>query len=563
MTPLHLAACSGTFGDGSSLDHCDDSRAAIVSYLLKRGAKYSSKTDQEETPLHLAVRHSKADMTKRLLDSGADANSRDRLNRTPLHLAIGANAQGAFEILLRNRGTDLEATMDDGTTPLILAARHDLPELVRHLVKAEVKVNTADDQGRTALHWAASVNSSKSAKELLQNGAKKDVRDEKGQTPLFLGCREGSYQAVWYLLVSRANHKLADHMNMTPEDIAKQRHHHDIVELLTLWPLVCNSPKDIHSAIVAHFRAVRPKTTTLNRSQGTPRQRANPHGNSNTSNGKRKRKKTRAEEEAYPVMTSVTTLSPAANNVGTSCAAEPSFSPNCVPMANGLPSLGSVGISPANSATFPPVLAPNSLGIQSPPPPLGILRPEDLADLEIDGLYELDDIVPFDDPTDISLCGFPLNTTAGNVEVMDFTSDSIADLLECQRLYSVYSTPELLLQHHDSRPIVFHGRTCSSAQKAPPTPSQLASYQALANSNMYLGGGNLMQSRKDYQNNDYALHQPLQLQNQPYIRKLSPVSTFLRGYDCVSPQKPLSFFTTPPPPDSPGQWTSSSSSSPC
>ena len=98
MTPLHLAACSGTFGDESSLDDCDDSRAAIVSYLLNLGAKYSSKTDQEETPLHLAARHSRADMTKCLLESGADANSRDRLNRTPLHLAIGADAQGAFEV---------------------------------------------------------------------------------------------------------------------------------------------------------------------------------------------------------------------------------------------------------------------------------------------------------------------------------------------------------------------------------------------------------------------------------------------------------------------------------
>ena len=37
-----------------------------------------------------------------------------------------------------NRATDLEARMDDGTTPLILAARHDLPDLVRHLIKAGV-----------------------------------------------------------------------------------------------------------------------------------------------------------------------------------------------------------------------------------------------------------------------------------------------------------------------------------------------------------------------------------------------------------------------------------------
>ena len=49
--------------------------------------------------------------------------------------------------MLRNRATDLEARMDDGTTPLILAARHDLPDLVRHLIKAGVKVNSADNQG--------------------------------------------------------------------------------------------------------------------------------------------------------------------------------------------------------------------------------------------------------------------------------------------------------------------------------------------------------------------------------------------------------------------------------
>ena len=101
MTALHLASCRGTYGDGSSLDDdkdSDDSGGAMVSDLLSLGANYVSKTDLEETPLHLAARHSRADVAKRLLDYGADANARDRLNRTPLHLAIGADAQGVFQV---------------------------------------------------------------------------------------------------------------------------------------------------------------------------------------------------------------------------------------------------------------------------------------------------------------------------------------------------------------------------------------------------------------------------------------------------------------------------------
>ena len=406
---------------------------------------------------------------------------------------------------------------------------------------------------------------------------------------------------------------------MTPEDIAKQRHHHDIVELLTDWSLGCNSPKavpaptsppegqqsplasmasppatsppavEIHNggapAMVAHFQATRPKTTAVNRTQGTSRQRTNAPGNNNN-NAKRKRKKARPDEEAYPVMSTVTTrsptatLSPTANNVATSCATGPAFSPNCVPMANGLSPLGSAGISPADSTTLSPLQAPNSLDTQAPPSPLEILSPEDLAGLEqveID-CWELDDIDPFNEPTDMSLCGFPPTTAVGQLGVMDHivptTSDCMyipnnapplprADPLEGQRLYSVHSTPDLhygVLQHHDSRPIAFNGRTCSSAQKASATPSQQAAYQAITNSNMCPGGGNFMPLRKDFQNNDYLMHQELQFGNQFVIRQV-PARTMVNGCECVSPHKPLSFPT--PSPDSPGQWSSSSSSSSC
>ena len=59
--------------------------------------------------MHLAARFARSDAAKRLLDAGADANIRDLTGRTPLHAAVAADAQGVFQILLRNRATDLDA----------------------------------------------------------------------------------------------------------------------------------------------------------------------------------------------------------------------------------------------------------------------------------------------------------------------------------------------------------------------------------------------------------------------------------------------------------------------
>lgn len=52
-----------------------------------------------------------------------------------------------MQILLAQRSTLLEARMSDGATALILAARHDLPHIVRPLLQAAVRVDGVDGQG--------------------------------------------------------------------------------------------------------------------------------------------------------------------------------------------------------------------------------------------------------------------------------------------------------------------------------------------------------------------------------------------------------------------------------
>lgn len=52
-----------------------------------------------------------------------------------------------LQILIRNRATDLDARMHDGTTPLILAARLAVEGMVEELINCHADVNAIDDFG--------------------------------------------------------------------------------------------------------------------------------------------------------------------------------------------------------------------------------------------------------------------------------------------------------------------------------------------------------------------------------------------------------------------------------
>lgn len=53
-----------------------------------------------------------------------------------------------FQILIRNRATELDARMNDGTTPLILAARLAVEGMVEELIHCHADINAVDDHGQ-------------------------------------------------------------------------------------------------------------------------------------------------------------------------------------------------------------------------------------------------------------------------------------------------------------------------------------------------------------------------------------------------------------------------------
>jgi Notch-like protein len=247
MTPLMIPSMSGNGrnDDLSGEDHGNVS--TIIEDLLAQGATLKSQMDKTgETPLHLAARWQRADAAKTLLDKQQDeeiVNIQDASGRTPLHAAVAAEAQGVFQHLLKNRYTNLDAKTNDGTTPLMLAARLAIEGMVEALIEANADVNAADEKGKTALHWAAAVNNVEAVNVLLKNNANRDAQNSSDETPLFLAAREGSYQACRALLDHGANREIQDHMDRLPITVAQERpSHQDIVTLLQEHPSPAQMP---------------------------------------------------------------------------------------------------------------------------------------------------------------------------------------------------------------------------------------------------------------------------------------------------------------------------------
>ena len=238
-TPLHLAsnhplydvvALLITFGadvDAQDNDNMTPLLCAIESgrslvaaqLLLDYDANIHLQDKIGQTPLHLASRRGLSDVVALLLRSGAHVDPRDNDNKTPLLCALEDSRDGTVPQLLLEHGASVSVrgNSKNGQTPLHLASRHNLSDVVALLLKLGADVDALDNDRIIPLLCALKFSyHGNAAQVLLEHGASVHLRDKNGQTPLHLALQRHPSDVVTLLSKLGSDVDARDNDNITP-----------------------------------------------------------------------------------------------------------------------------------------------------------------------------------------------------------------------------------------------------------------------------------------------------------------------------------------------------------
>ena len=141
------------------------------------------KIEEERKKLFSAAEEGDVNMIKALIKKGVDVNATDEDGWSPLHMAAAKDHSEVIKVLL-SHGADVNAKNKWGRTPLHMAAANDCSEVAKLLISHGGDVNARDKDGKSPLHFAAEYGGNKVAELLLSHGADVNARNKDGWTPL-------------------------------------------------------------------------------------------------------------------------------------------------------------------------------------------------------------------------------------------------------------------------------------------------------------------------------------------------------------------------------------------
>lgn len=123
---------------------------AVASVLVEYpGTNLNVRNATGETPLMLAALAGETTLAAKMIARGAEVN---KPGWAPLHYAAGAGHLPMIELLLEQNAY-IDAASENGTTPLMFAARENKPEAVRLLVERGADPSLRNDAGLGAADY--------------------------------------------------------------------------------------------------------------------------------------------------------------------------------------------------------------------------------------------------------------------------------------------------------------------------------------------------------------------------------------------------------------------------
>ena len=227
--------------DGETIEDIDERATQVVEQLLSAGADPNVTGSSGTTALVIAASQGLAQMVEMLLIANADVNvinDRDNARSTPLIAAIKENQTEIVKILL-NMGADHSQPNGQGLSPLELATRAGLSEIVALLRSHGAKPNEQKDIHH-ALIGAARCGDVAGVQRTIQAGADVDIDDRGfpagGLTPLMYAAAGGHTKVVAALIEAGADVNRHDARQLpwhkTPLMYAAEKNNADVVALL-------------------------------------------------------------------------------------------------------------------------------------------------------------------------------------------------------------------------------------------------------------------------------------------------------------------------------------------